>query len=280
MAKAKRPNLAGLGMRVVEGALARKADHPVRHIVADEGLLHLPVTALQPNPDQPRKHFDEESLRDLTTSVKEKGILQPVIARRDPDGEGYILIAGERRWRAATAAGLSTIPALIRTDEDALEVAIIENLQRENLNALEEAEAFARLKEVRRFTDAQLAQVVGKSRSSVTEALSLNKLPEMVKAECRALDIGSKIQLLTILRAGGEEKIQAAWNAVKSGQATTTRQLKAHTKPKGRPTQYRFSYSPKGGSFTVNVTFSKREATKGEVKRALTAAAESLKGNA
>jgi ParB family chromosome partitioning protein len=257
-------------MRVVEGALARKSDHPIRHIVADDGLLHIPVGSLRPNPDQPRKHFDEESLRDLTASVKEKGVLQPVIARKDPITEGYVLIAGERRWRAAAAAGLSTIPALIRTDEDALEVAIIENLQRENLNALEEAEALAHLKEVRGFTDVQLAQVVGKSRQAVSESLSLNKLPDTIRAECRALGIGSKIQLLTILRAGDEEKMGAAWDSVKSGQVTTTRQLKARTQePAKRPKVFRFEHKPKGERYQVLVTFSKATATKEEIKVAL-----------
>jgi ParB family chromosome partitioning protein len=280
MAKAKRPNLSGVGMRVVQGALARKPDHPIRHIVADEGLLYLPVGDLRANPDQPRKHFDEESLRDLTASVKEKGVLQPVIARKDAGGEGYILIAGERRWRAATAAGLSTIPALIRSEEDALEVAIIENLQREDLSALDESEALFNLKKVRGFTDAQLAQVVGKSRQAVSESLSLNKLPEPIRDECRALGIGSKIQLLTILRASDDQKMSAAWESVRDGQTTTTRQLKARTQaPEKRPKSFRYRHKPKGKRYEVLVTFSKATVTREEIKAALLDATKSLKGN-
>lgn len=268
--KSKRPNLKGLGLRLVNSALAEKHDHPVRHIVADEGLLYIPTELLQPNPNQPRQHFDEASLQDLTASVKEKGILQPIIARKDPDSEGYIIIAGERRWRAATAAGLPTMPALVRGVEDALEVAIIENLQRENLSALDEAEALLQLKEARGFTDEMLAKVIGKSRQSVSEALSLKKLPEDIKAECRALGIGTKIQLLTVLRAGDREKMHATWEAFKTGKATTTRQLKAHgQETKTKPQHYRFQHKPKGRPFQVVVTFTKRKASPVEIKEAL-----------
>jgi ParB family chromosome partitioning protein len=275
--KPKRPDLKGLGLRLVANARAEKPDHPVRHIVADEGLLYIPTEFLRPNPNQPRQHFDEGSLRDLTASVKEKGILQPIIARKDPDSEGYIIIAGERRWRAATAAGLATMPALVRGVEDALEVAIIENLQRENLSALDEAEALLNLKHARGFTDDQLAKVVGKSRSSVTEALSLNKLPEAIRAECRALDIGTKIQLLAVLRAGDEGKMRDAWEAFKTGKATTTRQLKAHKQDsKSKPKQFRFQHKPAGGSFQVIVTFSKRKANSAEIKEALRDAMQHL----
>lgn len=268
--KPKRPDLKGLGLRLVAKAQAEKPDHPVRHIVADEGMLYIPTELLRPNPNQPRQHFDEASLQDLTASVKEKGILQPIIARKDPDGEGYIIIAGERRWRAATVAGLPTIPALVRGVEDALEVAIIENLQREDLSALDEAEALLQLKEARGFTDETLAKVIGKSRQSVSEALSLKKLPEEIKAECRALGIGTKIQLLAVLRAGDSENMQATWEAFKTGKATTTRQLKAHREEaKKPPSHFRFQHKPKGRPFQVIVTFSKRKASAVEIKEAL-----------
>lgn len=118
-----------------------RPDHPVRHFAKAVGFMRLPVDLINANPDQPRKHFDPDALRDLTASVKEKGVLQPVLVRPDPDGKHFILIAGERRWRAAKAANVPEIPALIRTEKDSLEVAIIENLQREDLHPLEEAEA-------------------------------------------------------------------------------------------------------------------------------------------
>ena len=119
-----------------------------------------------PEPDQPRTYFDPEALHDLTESVRERGILQPIIVRRAPNGNGFVLIAGERRWRAATAAGLTKIPALIRQKEDPAEIALIENLQREDLNPIEEAESLQRLKDRRHLTDETLARIIGKSRVS------------------------------------------------------------------------------------------------------------------
>lgn len=270
MPKPKRPNLSGIGVRLAETATSQHPDHPIRHIVADEGLLYIPVRLLRPDPNQPRQHFDEGALRDLTASVKEKGVLQPVIARRDPSGTGYILIAGERRWRAATAAGLATLPALVRREEDALEVALIENLQRENLSAIEEAEALLHLKQVRGFTDAQLAQVIGKSRQSVNESLALNALPEAIKAECRTCGIGSKRQLLSIARAGSPEKVQMLWDAFRRGELTTVRAIREHKRrAKGRPRHYSFSYRPEHGEFRLTVVFSRTMATSEEIRDAI-----------
>lgn len=270
MPKPKRPNLSGIGVRLAETAASQTADHPVRHILADEGLLYIPVHLLRPDSHQPRQHFDEDALRDLTASVKEKGVLQPVIARRDPTGDGYILIAGERRWRAAAAAGLKSLPALVRRAEDALEVALIENLQRENLNAIEEAEALLHLKQVRGFTDAQLAQVIGKSRQSVSESLSLNDLPEAIKEECRTCGIGSKRQLLSIARAGSPEKVLVLWEAFRRGEITTVRAIRQRSKPaKGRPRHYSFSYRPERGEFRLTVTFTRSMATSEEIRDAI-----------
>jgi ParB family chromosome partitioning protein len=269
----KRPNIKEIGLKIVQGGAARHADHPVHHLAANEGFLYLPIELVRPNPDQPRQHFDDSAIEDLTASVKEKGVLQPILARKDPASEGYIIIAGERRWRAATAAGLTEIPALIRKETDALEVALIENLQRENLNAVEEAEALLRLKKARRFTDEQLAKIIGKSRTAVTESLALNTLPEQIKAECRTSDIGSKSQLLQVLRAGDEEEMLALWQALKSGELRTVRDLRHRnsnrSNGRGRPKNYRFQHKPKGRPYHVIVTFSKTRATREEVSAAL-----------
>jgi len=277
MAKSKHPNLAGLGLRLAENAATDKPDHPIRHIVADEGLLYIPIRLLRPNPNQPRQHFDEAALRDLTSSIKEKGVLQPVIARKDPDRAGYILIAGERRWRGATAAGLTTVPALVRREEDSLEVALIENLQRENLSAIEEAEALLHLKQARQFTDGQLAQVIGKSRQSVNDSLALNDLPEAIKEECRTCGIGSKRQLLSIARGGSPEKVQVLWDAFRRGELTTVRAIQQRSKPrKGRSRSYRFSYRSDNGGFRLNLVFSKTMATIEEIRDAIQEALTSL----
>jgi ParB family chromosome partitioning protein len=145
------------------------------------GLLKLPIEAIQRDALQPRRHFDEEQLRELTESIKVQGLLQPVLVRKD--GAGYKLIAGERRWRACQAAGLHEIPAIVRevTDVEAFELALVENLQRTDLNPMEEADGYRRLVEEFGLTQEQVAQRVGKERSTVANALRLLGLPDEVK---------------------------------------------------------------------------------------------------
>jgi len=145
-------------------------------------LADIPISAITPNPNQPRVHFDEESLSELTASVAEMGVLQPVLIR--PLGEHtYELIAGERRWRAAQRAGLTTIPAVIRTTDDAssVEQALVENLHRQDLTALEEAAAYQQLIDDFGLTHDQVSSRVGKSRSAITNSLRLLGLPPAVQ---------------------------------------------------------------------------------------------------
>jgi ParB family transcriptional regulator, chromosome partitioning protein len=152
-------------------------------VLRDRGALaELAVTAVRPNRRQPRSHFDEEALASLTASVREIGVLQPVLVRRTSDQE-YELIAGERRWRAARRAGLATIPAIIRTasDSESLEQALIENLNREELNPLEEAAGYQQLIEDFELTHEQLSARVGKSRAAITNSLRLFQLPPSVQ---------------------------------------------------------------------------------------------------
>ena len=145
-------------------------------------LQEIPVSRVRPNQHQPRAYFDEEALVSLTASVRELGVLQPILVRPLGDGE-FELIAGERRWRAAKRAGLPTVPALIRTVQDAaaLEQALVENLHREDLNALEEAAAYQQLMEDFGLTQEKVALRVGKSRSAVTNTLRLFQLPPSVQ---------------------------------------------------------------------------------------------------
>jgi ParB family chromosome partitioning protein len=279
-----RPNFKNFAKRG-EGSVPTppRPVHPVDVITDAQPigrLLHLPLALIRPNPNQPRKRFDQEALDELAASIREHGILQPILVRKDPHAESYIIIAGERRFRSATALGLEKIPAIIRPEENHREVALIENLQRQNLSPIEEAEGFLELKQSHGFTDETLAKVLGKPRTTITETIGLTRLPERIKEECRTCDIGTKRQLLSVLRAGSDAEMFAVWEALKSGAVKTVREIQAHTrKPKGRPQNYRFSYRPKGGSFTVNVSFSKRQATAEEVKKALLDAAKSLKGN-
>jgi len=139
----------------------------------------LPVTSLSPNRQQPRKSFKSQALAELTATIKEKGVTQPILVRHS--GDGYELIAGERRWRAARQAGLKTVPALIRevTDQEALELALIENLQREDLNPMEEAVSFQSL--LTDLTQEELAKRLGKDRVTIANTLRLLKLPREIQ---------------------------------------------------------------------------------------------------
>jgi ParB family chromosome partitioning protein len=150
---------------------------------AGSSLTEVTVSAIKPNPHQPRAHFDEESLAGLTASIRELGILQPVLVRSVGEGE-YELIAGERRWRAAKRAGLQTIPVVVRETEDlgSLEQALVENLHREDLNALEEAAAYQQLVEDFHLTQDDVAKRVGKSRSAIANTLRLFQLPPKIQA--------------------------------------------------------------------------------------------------
>ncbi len=145
-------------------------------------LTELPITALRPNPDQPRDHFDEETLTSLAASIREIGVLQPVLVRQADDGQ-YELIAGERRLRAAKRAGLTTIPAIVKTADRtaSIEQALVENLHRQDLNALEEAAAYSQLIEDLGLTHEQVASRVGKSRVSITNSLRLFQLTPTVQ---------------------------------------------------------------------------------------------------
>lgn len=146
-------------------------------------LEELPIDAIVPNPHQPRVHFDEESLNELAASIREIGVLQPVLVRPASSGNGFELLAGERRWRAARRAGLSVIPAVVRTTDDlgSVERALVENLHRQDLTPLEEAAAYQQLIEDFQFTHEQVATRVGKSRSAVTNLLRLLSLPASIQ---------------------------------------------------------------------------------------------------
>ena len=148
----------------------------------------VPIEAIHPNPDQPRRTFDEEDLSDLASSIAQKGVLQPLIVRPDPiQRSSYQIVAGERRWRAAQRAGLHELPVIVRDldDTEVLEIAIVENIQRSDLNAMEEAQGFRQLMERFGHTQEQLSNVLGKSRSHIANVMRLLKLPESVQNHLR-----------------------------------------------------------------------------------------------
>ncbi|MDK2761899.1 MAG: ParB/RepB/Spo0J family partition protein [Sphingopyxis sp.] len=160
------------------GAAAKTASTPT------DSVQHIGVGSISPLPGQPRRHFDEAAIAELADSIALRGLLQPIIVRRSPNGEGYQLVAGERRWRAAQWAGLHQIPALVRELDDAAtyEIALVENIQRQDLNAIEEASAYRRLIEDFGHNQEALAKLVGKSRSHVANLMRLLDLPASVQA--------------------------------------------------------------------------------------------------
>lgn len=215
-AKRKPPALGrGLGALLVETRreepLAADRAQPVNG-VPPSGLAMLAISSITPHPNQPRRHFDDAALEELAASIAQRGVIQPVIVR--PMGEGkYQLVAGERRWRAAQRAQLHEIPALIRSldEREVMALALIENLQREDLNPVEEARAYQRLADEERLTQAEIAQMVDKSRSHVANIQRLLGLPQGVLAlvEDGSLSMGHARALI-----GFEDAETLARNAV------------------------------------------------------------------
>ncbi|MEO1533062.1 MAG: ParB/RepB/Spo0J family partition protein, partial [Pseudomonadota bacterium] len=153
-----------------------------------DGVGTLPIELIHPNPDQPRRQFTEEELSELANSIQERGVIQPLVVRPHPEKtKEYQIVAGERRWRAAQRAGLHALPVTIREldDQAVLEIAIVENVQRQDLNPLEEAEGYAQLVERFGYTQEALARVIGKSRSHLANTMRLNAVPEPVKQHLR-----------------------------------------------------------------------------------------------
>jgi ParB family chromosome partitioning protein len=181
------------------------------------GITEIELDKIIPNEYQPRKVFNDDKMNELAASIREQGVIQPVIVHKA--GTGYQLIAGERRWRASRLAGLKTIPALVKeaTKRELLEMALIENIQREDLNPLEAAEAYKRLQDEFKLTQEDLAKRVGKERSTVTNFLRILHLPKEVKQELAsgALGMGHAKALLSLER--GRDQILAAALIVKKG---------------------------------------------------------------
>ena len=172
------PKKGGLG----RGIDALFVDNSVEELEEGKSVITLRLNDIEPNKNQPRQFFDDDALSELSDSIREHGVLQPLIVRPLTDG-GYQLVAGERRWRASRLAGLTEVPVIVRalTDAEVAVIALIENLQREDLNPIEEAEGISRLIEEYSFTQEQAAEKLGKSRSALTNTLRLMALPERVR---------------------------------------------------------------------------------------------------
>jgi len=184
-------------------------------------VVELELVRIRPNPDQSRKSVDEGTLRELASSIEQHGLLQPIVVKEV--GEGYMLVAGQRRFLAHKRLGRETIFAII-TEGNPDELALIENLQRENLKPLEKAEALAGLKERHGYSQDELARIVAKAKSTISELLSLNGLSETIKSEVRTSELPvSKSVLIEIARLKIEPEQLKLWEQVKGGHSTTVR---------------------------------------------------------
>ena len=184
----------------------------------DHGVVEVPVEDLDPNPVQPRTHFAAAALEELADSIRESGLVQPILARRMAGGR-YQIIAGERRWRAAKQVGLAAVPVMVRDvpDDRLLEMALVENIQREELSPLEEAHAYQKLLEALRLTQEELAKKLGKDRSTLANSVRLLRLPTEVQSliNDRRLDAGHARPLLALERA--DDQVALAREAVQKG---------------------------------------------------------------
>jgi ParB family transcriptional regulator, chromosome partitioning protein len=228
----------------------------------------IPLEDIDANPNQPRQNLGD--LSELIASVREKGILEPILVR--PMGSRFQIIAGERRYRAATEAGLAEVPCVVRDSDDAevLEIALIENLQRKDLTAFEEADGLKQLADAYGYTHEKMAEKLGKSRSSITETLSLTSIPEPVRQVCRLADIQSKSLLLQVVRQSEPEKMMALIERLQRDGATTrqaAREVVKEAKPKtkGRPRNFVFKFQPKEKSFSLNLQFRRSDVPREEV---------------
>ena len=205
------------------------------------GTRELPVDEIVANPYQPRTRFDDEAIQELAASIRATGVLQPVLVRRNPGGDGYQLVAGERRLRATIVAGLNKIPAIVRevADREMMELSLVENIQRENLNPIEEAKAYQTLVEKLGLTHDQVSERVGKQRVSITNALRLLGLPaevqEMVSRE--TLSAGHARALLAIDKPGEQlaaaRYVQSKGFSVRRTEAFVRRKLRRlHSRPR------------------------------------------------
>jgi ParB family chromosome partitioning protein len=258
----------------------RHDSHFVEEITAQHtesiGRL-IDIGRIEPNPHQPRKDFGD--LSEMVASVKEKGILEPILVRSHEGN--YQIIAGERRYQAARLAGLQRVPC-IEVDVDSrgmLEISLIENLQRLDLTAFEEAAALQRLCDQFRYTHEEIARKLGKSRTVITETLSLNKMPEDVQERCRQADIVSKSMLLQIVRLNKPEDMHQLIDRIAGAGMTReeARQFKRAERPRQRKKEFTFRYEPQDDEFRFRVTFRKERVARDELIETLERILDSLR---
>ena len=251
-------------------ALAASAGAPVGRMIS--------IELLDPNPNQPRQVMGD--LSELMASVAEKGVIEPLIVRQRAGR--YQIIAGERRYHAAVQVGLHEVPVVIREVDDieVMELALVENLQRKDLTAFEEAEALHQLAQKCDYTHEDMARKLGKSRTAITESLSLNNMPDEVRNLCRLADITSKSTLLQIVRQSDPKKMVALVERLVAGGTVTRQDVRKETASKNsRPKSFVFAFRPETKQFNLRMSFRKGKVDKGEIISALEAIIKELKGS-
>ncbi len=234
----------------------------------------IPIDKVRPNPDQPRKTIGD--VRELSDSIREKGVLEPLLVRYVPREDTYYIISGERRYHASRAAGLNELPCIekIADDAETLELALIENLQRKDLTPFEEADGLSRLAEHFDYTHDDIARKIGKARSSVTETLSIRVIPDTIREACIEKGIVTKSLLLQVARQPNEKKMREMVEKIASGglsrdEARRARQEENVSAP--RPQPFLFDFQPEDNSFRMRILFRKSQVSREELANTLRA---------
>jgi ParB family chromosome partitioning protein len=230
---------------------------------------NIPIDEIETNPRQPRRSVGD--LSELRMSIESKGVLEPLLVQPLPDGR-FRIIAGERRFRAALEAGLAEVPCieLDVPENEAMEIALIENLHRRDLHPFEEAMGYSSLAETHGYTQQQIAATIGKSRVSITESMSLLQIPERLREKCRRADIDARSVLLEIARLDDEDKMEDAIAQVAGGSTRDDlREQKKGAGGKGKAKPFTFVFKPKDGPYKINISFQKSRVQKDELIDAL-----------
>jgi ParB family transcriptional regulator, chromosome partitioning protein len=241
------------------------------------------VDEIRPNPEQPRKALGD--LRELTESVREKGVLEPLLVRFISSEGCFYIISGERRYHAARAAGLREVPCIEKSVDDAetLEIALIENIQRKDLTAFEEADGLHRLATQFEYTHEDMAKKIGRARSSVTETLSLRNIPEALRKKCVENGITSKSLLLQIARQPTEKKMSEMFQRILQGGLTrdeARRERREEQTGPQRPQPFIFHFEPQNDAFKFRIQFKKSHVSRDELISTLREILSQLEGTA
>jgi ParB family chromosome partitioning protein len=233
----------------------------------------IPLSMIEANPEQPRANLG--NIEELASSIREKGVLEPILVRQISAND-YQIISGERRFRAALMAGLDEIPAieLDVDDKEQVEIALIENIQRKDLTPFEEAEGLFVLQQKFGYTHERISQIIGKSRTTITETLLINDIPDRIRALCREAGIANKSVLVQVARAADEKAMEQVVRAFAAGELSRDdlrKKTASKQEPKkaGRPKNYVWSVKDKQLPFSVNLSFRKANVEKNEIIAAL-----------